>query len=495
MPSSPVSQDSLSSPITASVGAQTPDLAYITQQMYRQNKELADTNRTLSLLRAIDAIVLESHVSMKQVCLDIARSINDAMGYPFVGLFLRAPHAEDQLVLQGWSTPNNLQANTVFSTMRPFNLKMKHAWFEGIESHRLVELNRMSEQTIVAMGDCTLAEWRRIDNTLNLKSLYLTKLVVRHHLVGLLVIGFHEPMPELSESTVALLDRLRESVGVALDNKLLFEENRYVLRQLRDSNSKLRALDETKDDFISMASHQLRTPLTSVKGYLSMVIEGDAGKLNDTQIQMLGQAFTSAQRMVFLITDLLNVSRLKTGKFVIDSVPTSLSDLAAQEVSQLKETAQIKNIELIYKQPVSFPKLMLDEIKIRQVVMNFIDNAIYYTPEGGCIRIELHDKPTTVELHVTDNGIGVPKDEQHHLFTKFYRASNARKARPDGTGLGLFMAQKVIVAQGGSILFSSKEGKGSSFGFIFAKAPLAIPQGVANPSRLQIVSMTDDPVK
>src|SRR6185437_7238747 len=95
-----------------------------------------------------------------------------------------------------------------------------------------------------------------------------------------------------------------------------------------------------------------------------------------------------------------------------------------------------------------------------------------YTPAGGHIRIELEDKPQTVELRVVDDGIGVPKAEQHHLFTKFYRAANARQTRPDGTGLGLFMAQKVIVAQGGSIIFSSKEGQGSTFGFVFAKSRL-----------------------
>src|SRR5262249_6843075 len=146
-----------------------------------------------------------------------------------------------------------------------------------------------------------------------------------------------------------------------------------------------------------MASHQLRTPLTSVKGYVSMVLEGDAGKLNNTQSQMLKQAFASSQRMVFLITDLLNVSRLKTGKFVIDAAPTNLKDIVQQEIAQLHETAGAKNIELSYRSPKTFPELMFDEVKIRQVIMNFVDNAIYYTPAGGRIKVELEDKPSTVE--------------------------------------------------------------------------------------------------
>ena len=115
---------------------------------------------------------------------------------------------------------------------------------------------------------------------------------------------------------------------------------------------------------------------------------------------------------------------------------------------------------------------MLDETKIRQVIMNFVDNAIYYTPGGGSITVHLLDKGSAVELRVEDDGIGVPKSEQPHLFTKFYRAGNARKQRPDGTGLGLFMAKKVIMAQGGSLIFESQEGKGSTFGFVFSKSKL-----------------------
>jgi signal transduction histidine kinase len=236
-------------------------------------------------------------------------------------------------------------------------------------------------------------------------------------------------------------------------------------RELQKSNEKLKALDSAKDEFISMASHQLRTPLTSVKGYISMILEGDAGEINDLQKKFLNQAFISSQRMVYLISDLLNVSRLKTGKFVIENRETYLPDTVEDELRQLDETIKARGLSIDYKKPKKFPTVMLDEDKVRQVIMNFADNAIYYTPSGGKIYIELKATDEVVKYTVKDTGIGVPKHEQHHLFTKFYRAGNARKARPDGTGLGLFMAKKVITAQGGSIIFSSEQGKGSTFGF------------------------------
>jgi signal transduction histidine kinase len=316
-----------------------------------------------------------------------------------------------------------------------------------------------------------------VDNDLGLKSLVLMKLSSSQKIVGVMLIGFQQDARSISKNDLDLISRLGDSIGVAVESKLLFEENQLVVDQLQKANSKLKELDEAKDDFISMASHQLRTPLTSVKGYISMVQDGDAGKITNQQKEMLGQAFFSSQRMVYLIADLLNVSRLKTGKFVIESTPVNLAEIVSQEVGQLVETASAKDLKLSYDKPKEFPTLMIDETKTRQVIMNFVDNAIYYTPAGGEIAVRLIDNEKTIELRVVDNGIGVPKAEQHHLFTKFYRAGNARKARPDGTGLGLFMAKKVIAAEGGSIIFESTEGKGSTFGFVFSKSKLAVKPG------------------
>lgn len=299
--------------------------------------------------------------------------------------------------------------------------------------------------------------------------------------LGHIIVGSKRNGGSYDAQDIKLLEIFTNELVIAIQNALHFEEiqnfNRTLqtkvqlaTRELSRTNEKLKSLDETKDEFITMASHQLRTPLTSVKGYLSMVLEGDAGKLNAQQKQLLTQSYISSQRMVFLISDLLNLSRLNTGKFVIESAPTDLADVVQSEIDQLAETAKSRSITLNYEKPETFPLLMLDETKIHQVVMNFIDNAIYYTPAEGTITVSLHETPTAIEYRVQDTGIGVPKSEQHKLFTKFYRAGNARRARPDGTGLGLFMAKKVIAAQGGAIIFESEEGKGSTFGFRFSKA-------------------------
>lgn len=301
--------------------------------------------------------------------------------------------------------------------------------------------------------------------------------------LGHLIIGNKKNGSVYTPQDIELTAIVAGELVIAIQNALRFEEIEdfnvtlqhrieEATTRLRQTNAKLRMLDQTKDDFISMASHQLRTPLTSVKGYVSMVLDGDAGKISPLQRKLLNQSFVSSQRMVYLISDLLNLSRLRTGKFVIEPTACNLAEMVKGEIEQLVETAKSRNLELTYNKPEHFPTYMLDETKLRQVIMNFVDNAIYYTPSGGKIEVSLTEKPESIEFTVVDNGIGVPKDEQHHLFSKFYRAHNAKRARPDGTGLGLFMAKKVVIAQGGAIIFKSTEGKGSTFGFTFAKDKL-----------------------
>lgn len=302
---------------------------------------------------------------------------------------------------------------------------------------------------------------------------------------GYILLGQKKSGGLYSEQDIRVLEIIADELVIAIQNALRFEEIQQfnvtlqqkveeATKQLRNANQRLKELDQTKDEFISMASHQLRTPLTTIKGYLSMVLEGDVGPVTKSEKKMIQQAFDSAERMVFLIADLLNVSRLQSGKFVIDNKPTDLAKMVKTEVEQLKDTAAHHNLTLTCKVPDKMPLLSLDETKIRQVVMNFLDNAIYYTPAGGSISVELELTSESVRYTVTDTGLGVPKAEQHHLFSKFYRAGNARKMRPDGTGLGLFMARKVVVAQGGSVIFKSTEGKGSTFGFSFPRHKLEI---------------------
>lgn len=471
--------DTANSP-TAEVAQHSPlrsELKRIAQAMYTQNLTLGEKVRTLTILRAIDLLILESTRDLKQLSADISKAITDASPFTLVGVLSINFHNDIYLNFQGWSLGGDMTPKIPKSGILPLlvglKLPLESRWI-GSESRALIVdfedqkyIDKISRDNtdIIRIFDILHKEF-------NLRSLYMTKLRARGRLTGLMVVGLEDSIPHLDD--IELIERLSEPTGIALYNRLLFEENQSVLRQLQQTNDKLQEIDEAKDEFISMASHQLRTPLTSMKGYVSMVLEGDTGPITDPQRSMLQQAFNSSQRMVYLIADLLNVSRLRTGKFLISNKVTDLAMVVESELSQLEETAVARDVRFFYDKPDSFPKVLLDETKIRQVVMNFLDNALYYTPRGGRVLVELKATDNYIEYQVTDTGLGVPKSEQHNLFSKFYRAQNARKMRPDGTGLGLYMARKVIVAQGGTIIFHSVEGEGSTFGFRFPRNKIEI---------------------
>jgi signal transduction histidine kinase len=410
------------------------DIEHITSEMYRRNVDLAELNKTLSLLQSIDELLLSETRGVHELCRSICDAIRVSSGFQYVAL----------VVIKG-------------ATLSVLS--------EVSSSHLAVQY---SPETVMRIKSNEICVDIHSKNAIGL--LRSCRLRTREQTNMFLIIGYKDAAEqEARVHDKDTLKRLEESLGVVIENKMLDEENTRVLGQLKKSNEKLKALDEAKDEFISMASHQLRTPLTSIKGYLSMVLDGDVGEVSEQQKTMLTQAFTSSQRMVYLISDLLNVSRLQTGKFVIEKSDTYLPDVVEAELAQIKETATARGLTITYDKPTKFPAVFCDETKIRQVIMNFADNAVYYTPSGGTITVQLINKKSTVEYLVHDTGIGVPRALQHKLFSKFYRADNAQRARPDGTGLGLYMAKKVIIASGGNIIFKSKEGAGSTFGFSLPK--------------------------
>jgi signal transduction histidine kinase len=292
---------------------------------------------------------------------------------------------------------------------------------------------------------------------------------------GLLLFGEKQSGDMFSANDLKVFEIIGPEIAVAITNAKSYErierfnitlrqEIKKAIAELEKKNEQLRELDKAKDEFISMASHQLRTPLTAIKGYLSMLLEGDAGEIKVSQYDFVNEAFQGANRMVGLINDLLNVSRMETGRFFLEPKEVDMEKVVREEVSQLNKQAKEKGLGLEIKIKGKIPVVWVDDVKIRQVVMNFADNAIYYTTAGSVlVTLEKDDKH--IVYKVKDTGIGVPKAQQKQLFEKFFRADNARHVRPDGTGLGIYLAKKVIDDHGGKLLFESTEGKGSTFGF------------------------------
>ncbi|MFA7286383.1 MAG: ATP-binding protein [Patescibacteria group bacterium] len=244
--------------------------------------------------------------------------------------------------------------------------------------------------------------------------------------------------------------------------------------QLEDANQQLKVLDEAKSEFVSIASHQLRTPLTVIKGYVSMLSEGSFGKIPNKQEDPIRKIYESANRLIELVENLLSISRIESGRMKYNMAPTKLEELAASATEELQTAAGNKKLKLVFEQPrEALPVLPLDGEKLRQVMMNLIDNAVKYTPKGSVtVRVEVvrNKRPPyiavpSIMFSVTDTGAGLAPEDQKRLFQKFNRA-DGNNLNTRGTGLGLYVGRMMVEAHHGVIWVTSPGvNKGSTFAF------------------------------
>ena len=230
----------------------------------------------------------------------------------------------------------------------------------------------------------------------------------------------------------------------------------------------IKEIDRLKTEFVSVASHQLRTPLTVINWYIEMLLSGDAGKIEGAKKDYLQEIYGASKRMVRLINDLLNVSRLDSGRLKIESTQTQLEDFIENVLAELRPVAKEKSCDLLFKKPkVKLPKVGIDQSLLRQVIQNLVTNSIRYSEPKLCDTAVTLEKRDDKEYLVTikDNGIGIPKEIQARIFDKFFRADNAIRAVAEGTGLGLYIAKMIIETSGGKIWFSSEPGAGTTFYF------------------------------
>lgn len=229
--------------------------------------------------------------------------------------------------------------------------------------------------------------------------------------------------------------------------------------------TKEKEIEKMKSEFVSVASHQLRTPLSAIKWFLEMLINGDAGELNTEQLEYLSQAYESNERMVDLVNSLLNISRIESGRLSVEPELTDIIKLSESAFSEAEIIANEKSQKITFIKPTEkIKKVKTDPKLFRQVLQNLLSNAIKYTPEKGKITLKISMKNEDELLfEVSDNGLGIPEDQQDKMFQKFFRADNVLKNEVEGTGLGLYVVKSIIETLGGKIRFKSAENRGATF--------------------------------
>ena len=305
----------------------------------------------------------------------------------------------------------------------------------------------------------------------------LAPLNVKDKIIGLIALGAKESGDMYNEEDLKVLEVAGAQTAIALENALLYKETKNfsiklekevekATHDLKKANVQLKKLDAAKSEFISIASHQLRTPLTVIKGYISMMLEGNFGGLTKPESESLEKVFESNERLIQLVENLLNISRIESGRLQFNYQQVDMNKMVASVKEELEANAKRKGLILQYRAPTkSVPIIKIDDEKIRQVVMNLVDNGIKYTKHGS-VTVKLEQAENKIRFSVTDSGVGIRPEDMGNLFKKFSRGSGISLIHTEGTGLGLYVARMMIEAHHGKIWAESAGvGKGSKFCF------------------------------
>lgn len=307
-------------------------------------------------------------------------------------------------------------------------------------------------------------------------------LFVDKGLIGFILLGSKLSGEQYQGEEVTFLAALAPQAATALENARLYKEslefaeklNTEVKRATHDlqaANVQLMDMDKAKSEFLNIASHQLYTPITALRGYVSMMIEGDFGKVAPEQMEVLKILMKSATRLIELIKNLLDISRIESGRFELKLEQVDISFMAKELVQDLMPNAMNKKLQLEYhKPPEGTFEAIADQERLRQVMLNFIDNAVKYTNEGR-VDVNVKREGDNIIFFVTDTGKGISQDDLKKLFTKFTRVGGASRYHTEGTGLGLYVARQIIREHHGEVEADSPgEGKGSTFTMVIPAA-------------------------
>jgi PAS domain S-box-containing protein len=273
---------------------------------------------------------------------------------------------------------------------------------------------------------------------------------------------------DISVTVSAVRNAAGEVVAVAAisqdisERKRAEQEREDFTRALEVRNERLLELDRLKDEFVALVSHELRTPLTSIRGYLELVIDGEAGPVTDDQRQFLGVVERNANRLLDLVGDLLFLAQIEAGKLSLEVGAVDLAAVAADSVETNRPLAEEKGITLtLATSPL--PLLAGDRARLGQLLDNLVSNAIKFTPEGGRVDVRASSSRGNAVVEVRDTGMGIAAEEQEHIFERFFRTSRATEQAIQGTGLGLAISKAIVHAHGGRITLASAEGEGATF--------------------------------
>lgn len=438
----------------------TPKVDAIVERLYVQTAELATRNKTLSLLRRLDEVAIET-LEPDILGDKISRILIKEFGFKMAGVMLR-----DDAHLR-WSS---LLCSGRKGLVCPLDIVDLHRVSIKTSSHpgvkALLDSRRqsVSKMTDLFPGVSTTAlhKMEEFAETHKVKTIFVYPLASEDDNVGALFIGISRDSRGLSHYERETIKQLLPTIIVALQKAKQYLSLQETTEKLKVANKKLKELDALKTEFLSIASHELRTPLAVIKGYILTLQNGMLGKVAKKQESAIETIAASAERLIFLVNHLLDVTRIESGRLSVKVVDVELTAVLKEVWKFVEPLAQEKKLQMRIHIPKEIVMVKADTDRMREIFVNIVDNAIKYTPEGSVdMFCSLDARHATIK--VKDTGYGLSKQDKERLFQKFAQGSASKHVKTT-TGLGLYVVKKLVEAMGGSILAeSSGVGQGSTF--------------------------------
>ncbi len=444
-----------------------PQAVDTARELYVRNAELASRNKTFALLQRLDAIALAS-LGTAEMAHAISELLIKEFNYPFAGIAL----VDSRRRACRWiSISCAVQDQSICDVAHLKKIPLTagaHPCVIAMKTGRRVTVRQL--ETLLG-GSATKAEQAAFKKTVNVQSCLVFPLLSSSGPMGVLVAGLNRTDRDLTKYEKESFGALANLVTVALEKAQTFSSLVETARNLKAANAKLTKLDAAKTEFLSIASHQLRTPLSIIRGYVTMMQEGAFGKTTERQGEVVVKIRSSTESMIELVNQLLSVSRIESGRTTVEINRMHVVPLCKEVKDFLSLRAKERGLTLTCDTP-KMAMVLGDTAKVKEVITNLVENALKYT-DKGFVRVKFFDEPQFVRVEVQDSGNGLTKEDIGKLFQKFSRAASSAVNGAAGTGLGLYVCKRLIEAMGGEIWASSAgRGKGSVFAFRLKKAPL-----------------------
>ena len=436
----------------------------VTQELYKRNTELAVRNKTLALLRKLDEVSLSSEKT-EEMAQKMVEAIAQELEYEVVSI---AMVNEKKITRHcvAVSSNNDVLAKALLKvcpTLEEISLVDTPDALRVIKTGEQAysdDFNGVYQKTLVQVVENIEKE---INIAVPIHSL-ITPLKFGKHMLGILTLSTSRSFKDSSQYEHESLSGIVGLVSLALYKAKLYADLQRTSAELTDANTQLTNLDKAKSEFLSIASHQLYTPLTALRGYISMLKEGDYGAVVEDQKPILDILEKSSSRLIELIKNLLDISRIESGRLELNLESVDLVEMARSLVEDLLPNAMTKKLQLEFhepKEPVAHA--VVDAQRIRQVMLNFVDNAIKYTSQGR-VDVYIEQIDSKLKFSVVDTGNGLETNDIDQLFHKFIRVGGAARFHTEGTGIGLYVAKQIVREHRGEVFaFSNGIKKGSTF--------------------------------